>query len=147
MRPPRDRRVTLVHSTCSTSEDENEGVVAQALALRPEWKLRSPTLPGWPHRGIATRGLGAEDAAATARFCAERDLCLGFFIACFERRHPDVTGERGEMAVGEAGPEVGQQEGEAPGAAPWSGRKAAKRARRQCSESAKRHRQRTAGME
>lgn len=76
---------TLVYSTCSINEEENEGVVAQALASCNEWRLRDRVLPSWRRRGRPTSGLRPHEAAATLRFCAQTDYCLGFFIACFER--------------------------------------------------------------
>ena len=76
---------TVVYSTCSIDAEENEGVVASVLAATAgEWGL-SHALPGWPHRGYATRGLTESDASKTVRFDAARDLCLGFYLARFDR--------------------------------------------------------------
>ena len=44
------------------------------------------TIQAWPRRGLPHVGLSEQDAAMCIRCCPRRDLCLGFFVACFERR-------------------------------------------------------------
>ena len=95
----------IVYSTCSVNVEENEDVVASALAAdsarrqgkavgsalaggcdiqyQPGWILVK-TLQTWPRRGVPG-SLSHSEAAKCVRFNAEKDLCLGFFIACFER--------------------------------------------------------------
>ena len=80
-----------MYSTCSVHEEENEGVVAAALAARGgEWELDT-ALPDWPRRGRAVRGLSEARAARLLRFDSRSDLCLGFFIARFVRRQEAHT--------------------------------------------------------
>ena len=78
---------------------ENENVVAQALKTRPDWRLRH-VLPEWPRRGKPAYGLGEDDAQATVRFCPVLDLCLGFFIACFEPSPKDNESIRSSKSTG-----------------------------------------------
>lgn len=76
----------IVYSTCSTLDEENEFVVAKAALLLGTigWAL-THALPTWPRRGKAVAGLSAGDAERCARFDPDEDLCLGFFVAVFER--------------------------------------------------------------
>ena len=81
---PAARRI--VYSTCSTLDEENEAVVAKAAAQLATigWAL-THALPAWPRRGKAVAGLSADSAERCARFDPDEDLCLGFFVAVFER--------------------------------------------------------------
>ena len=58
-----------------------------------EWQL-SHALPGWPHRGYATRGLTESDASKTAPMCSKRSpqpLCTSFRSLRRGRRHSRST--------------------------------------------------------
>ena len=81
---PAARRI--VYSTCSTLDEENEAVVAKAAAQLATigWAL-THALPAWPRRGKAVAGLTADEAERCVRFDPVEDLCLGFFVAVFER--------------------------------------------------------------
>jgi len=95
----------VAYSTCSVNFEENERVVAAALAwLRGEsegegseeknarppsgWRL-ARALPRWPTRGISESGqelsLSAEDAERVIRADPLKDDTDGFFVAVFER--------------------------------------------------------------
>jgi putative methyltransferase len=81
--------VRVAYSTCSVHEEENESVVAAALAS-PEaaaggWRLAT-ALPAWPTRGV-TGALDADGAAAVVRAAPETDETDGFFVAVFEREN------------------------------------------------------------
>ena len=77
---------TLVYSTCSIHDEENEHVVRQALEYySTEWALCAPlALQGWKRRGHVVDGLTQEQANCLIRAQLEDDT-NGFFVAYFER--------------------------------------------------------------
>ena len=83
---PRARR--LVYSTCSVHAQENECVVAAALAspgvTASGWRLEA-ALPEWQGRGHPGHGLDDAAAACLVRTDPLRDDCDGFFLALFVR--------------------------------------------------------------
>ncbi|KLO13049.1 S-adenosyl-L-methionine-dependent methyltransferase [Schizopora paradoxa] len=88
----------IVYSTCSVHEEENEGVVTQALsspeALSGKFVLcpREYVLPSWPRRGLKEK-LGADDADAVIRCSPDEDQTNGFFVSCFVRESPSAVGK------------------------------------------------------
>lgn len=72
-----------MYSTCSIHAEEDERVVARALA-NTEWKLapRSSVLPTWERRGRPEELDGADSVIR----CLPEDRTNGFFVACLERR-------------------------------------------------------------
>lgn len=93
----------IVYSTCSIHEQENEGVVAQALTENSDWELVSPScLEHWPRRGNAYQNgedstsdpekdkskstLSEEQARRLIRVDDPVYKTNGFFVACFQRR-------------------------------------------------------------
>ncbi|KAA0147207.1 hypothetical protein FNF31_07633 [Cafeteria roenbergensis] len=82
---PGCRRVA--YSTCSVWGDEDEGVVASAMAnpaVAGKWKLIK-ALPDWPTRGMAWPGLAPSEADCLVRADPASDRTQGFFVALFER--------------------------------------------------------------
>ena len=77
---------TLIYSTCSIHEEENEHVVRQALEYySTEWTLCAPlALQGWTRRGHLVDGLTIEQTNCMIRAQVEDDT-NGFFVAYFER--------------------------------------------------------------
>ena len=93
---PGCRRVA--YSTCSVWGDEDEGVVASALAsptVAGKWKLVK-ALPDWPTRGMAWPGLSPSEADCLVRADPDTDRTQGFFVALFER----VPGSGDDIAPG-----------------------------------------------
>ena len=92
----------VVYSTCSVHTEENEGVVARALAeggRRLGWEVEAGLVPGWKRRGVATPGLSEEETARMIRCDADEDLMNGFFV-CGLRRTGAGGGE--EKSAGQS---------------------------------------------
>jgi putative methyltransferase len=71
----------VAYSTCSIHQEENEDVVAQALAKSEgKWQL-IPAVPEWPRRGKPV----LEGSENLLRTDPEQDKMLGFFVAAFQR--------------------------------------------------------------
>jgi putative methyltransferase len=86
---PRAERVS--YSTCSIHEEEDEAVVARALAS-PEvqaggWRL-APALPAWARRSRPHVGLDLAQSDCLARAEPAADRTGAFFVALFERAAP-----------------------------------------------------------
>eukprot|EP00053_Salpingoeca_punica_P009534 m.85385 g.85385 ORF g.85385 m.85385 type:complete len:481 (-) comp15052_c0_seq3:585-2027(-) len=74
---------TLVYSTCSFNPEENEEIVAWALATFPHLQL-APQSPYLGEPGLQCPGLTAEQCALLQRYCPTgRADTIGFFIAKF----------------------------------------------------------------
>jgi putative methyltransferase len=81
----------ITYSTCSVHVQENEGVVARALAgQQPNpkfspWRVAEPTrFRDWKSRGVACNGLTADDQQKLIRCYPEEGL-NGFFVTLFVR--------------------------------------------------------------
>ncbi|MCL4131502.1 UNVERIFIED_CONTAM: hypothetical protein GTU68_026519, partial [Idotea baltica] len=72
---------TVVYSTCSVNEEENEAVVMKALSQFSSFHLEDlrGALPGWKHFGLEKYDFGA----LCLRTNPSVDLCQGFFVAKF----------------------------------------------------------------
>ncbi|KDO18612.1 hypothetical protein SPRG_21666 [Saprolegnia parasitica CBS 223.65] len=80
---------TVVYSTCSVHEVENEGVVARLLKTHgANWALVS-VLPNWPERGVETDALAPRVTKRCVR-ASHAQHTHGFFVSCFERRSAEV---------------------------------------------------------
>jgi putative methyltransferase len=77
----------IVYSTCSVNEEENEGVVSDALRVMSEqsWELIPPrNFSTWKRRGHIVCGLSGDQASCLIR-CLPEDGTNGFFVALFKR--------------------------------------------------------------
>lgn len=79
----------IVYSTCSVHEQENEGVVAAALAQQVAGEnpfVLKRCLRKWGRRGRPVAGLSESQADCLVRVSPDADSTNGFFVALFERR-------------------------------------------------------------
>ncbi|KAL1407370.1 hypothetical protein Q8F55_006792 [Vanrija albida] len=100
----------VVYSTCSIHAEEDERVVAKALASgKGQWRLapRASVLPKWERRGLVDE-LG--DGADSVIRCLPEDKTNGFFVSCFERvREGDVAKVKGAKGAKRAREEVEEE--------------------------------------
>jgi len=75
---------SVVYSTCSVHEEENERVVMQAIALNPSFEL-TRCLPDWPRRGRPIECFETE-AHKCVRCDPVHDQTNGFFVALFRKK-------------------------------------------------------------
>jgi 25S rRNA (cytosine2278-C5)-methyltransferase len=81
-----------VYSTCSVHVEENESVVAEILASRPDWDVAAPSrLHHWKRRGHDHEGLTKEQSQCLIR-CLPEDGLNGFFVTLFIK-NPHFKGE------------------------------------------------------
>ncbi|TXT13093.1 hypothetical protein VHUM_01494 [Vanrija humicola] len=96
----------VVYSTCSIHAEEDERVVAKALAsAKGKWKLapRASVLPKWERRGLVDElGNGADSVIR----CLPEDKTNGFFVSCF------VRVEEGQVAGTKRAREEAEEEAE-----------------------------------
>lgn len=71
----------VVYSTCSIHEEENECVVLEVLKGCHKWKLIDNPFPDWTTRGLEKYPFYKN----VIRSDPEKDKCIGFFVACFEK--------------------------------------------------------------
>lgn len=84
---------TVVYSTCSIHDEENEKVVRRLLDTKEVsqqgWHLQKFPLPTWSRRGHLEPFDGKQDANGLAESCIrtlpKTDGGIGFFAACFQR--------------------------------------------------------------
>ena len=74
----------MSYSTCSLRAEEDEAVVAGALAdadiKKGGWRL-APALPAWPRRGRPHAGLDRAQSDCLARADPSKDATGAFFVA------------------------------------------------------------------
>jgi putative methyltransferase len=76
---------SVVYSTCSIHQEEDEDVVAKVLKGNKEFELVE-ALPGWPHRGAKKVVHGRDIGPLVARASHDADSTNGFFVAKFQRK-------------------------------------------------------------
>lgn len=84
---------TLVYSTCSIHEEENEAVVAHILENDTSklWELKAPwRFRDWKRRGHQYPGLSANQSECLIR-CDSSDGMNGFFVALFVKSNSQHT--------------------------------------------------------
>lgn len=78
---------TVIYSTCSLYEEENEVVVEDALnRFQSTFELVRPSLLGWKHFGLPSYSFGH----LCLRTKSEVDKCQGFFVAKFKRKEQNL---------------------------------------------------------
>ena len=88
----------LVYSTCSVHVEENEAVIARALAERGRalgWEVEGGLLPSWPRRGLPTTPLSADECSRMIRCDPDEDLTNGFFVCGLRKGGGERTAESG----------------------------------------------------
>ncbi len=84
---------TLVYSTCTFAPEENEQVVAEFLAMHPDFDLKPVALPGTSpgHPAWVEGARPSLELAKTARLWPHRAPGEGHFVAALTRRGGEAT--------------------------------------------------------
>ena len=75
----------VAYSTCSTSSEENEEVIAAVLSDEAAAFEAETCLPSWQRRGLDAH----ERGRCFLRADPDLDLCNGFFVAVLKRKSGD----------------------------------------------------------
>lgn len=97
---------SIVYSTCSIHNEENEEVVAKVLASEEgqDWEVASPIgFDSWKRRGIKIDGITKDQAKMMIR-CAPSDGTNGFFVTLFRKKSAAIGMKKSQPSKSAPGP-------------------------------------------